>query len=428
VRYVAAAAASALLLLVPLASAAQFGRPAELPLGAQPAKVAVSDATQDGLPDILTANAGAPAFTLLVGRGEGRFERPLALAGPAAVRAIVFGDFDNDGGDDLAVAARNAIVIYAGTEGTLVRRQSYAAQDPTALATADFDSDGNLDLAATRAGLAEVAVLRGAGDGTFTAPETFPLGAPASSLLGTDLNGDDAPDLVAAGASLNILIGRGDGTFEPALGNAGITGVRAVAAGDLDADDDTDLVAAGGLNTVWVTLNDGEGTFSRFASYRVGGTPVGVVLDDSGANTDILTVNRGTDDVSILPGRGDGTFGAQTRIRVGRSPVGIRLEDLNEDGIADLAVANGRSKSVTVLMNGVDAPQPTVCLVPRVVRRQLAVARRLVGRAHCTVAQVRRKYSKRVRRNRVIAQSPVPGVRAPEGAAVALVVSRGPRR
>jgi beta-lactam-binding protein with PASTA domain len=81
-----------------------------------------------------------------------------------------------------------------------------------------------------------------------------------------------------------------------------------------------------------------------------------------------------------------------------------------------------------VLLTGADAPQPTVCLVPRVVRRKLAVARELVTRAHCTVPRVQRKYSRRVRRNRVIAQAPVPGARAPEGTPVALVVSRGPRR
>jgi FG-GAP-like repeat len=431
VRVSAAAVASVGLLLVPLASAASYGRPAEIPLGAQPARVAVSDATQDGLPDILTANASAPAFTLLIGRGEGRFEKPLAIAGPVGARAVVFADFNADGGDDLAVAASDALVIYSGADGTLVRSHSYPAPDPTALVAADFDSDGDFDLAAVTAASSAVAVRLGEGDGTFGAPAQLPITASSfSSLVAADLNGDEAPDLVAGGTTLSILIGLGDGTFEPSRGTPGFAGMRAVAADDLDADGDADLFAAGGSNTAGVALNDGEGTFSSFATYRVGGTPAGVALDDVDADgsVDILTVNRGTNDVSVLAGRGDGAFAAETRIRVGRAPAALRADDLNGDGANDLVVANGVSKSVTVLLTGADAPQPTVCLVPRVVRRKLAVARGLVARAHCTVSRVQRKYSRRVRRNRVIAQAPVPGARAPEGTPVALVVSRGPRR
>jgi beta-lactam-binding protein with PASTA domain len=66
--------------------------------------------------------------------------------------------------------------------------------------------------------------------------------------------------------------------------------------------------------------------------------------------------------------------------------------------------------------------------VPNVVRRTLQTARGIVARARCTVGSVRRKYSKRVRRGRVIAQVPVPRTRLPEGSRVALLVSRGPRR
>lgn len=430
-RIFAAVGASVALLLVPLASAASFGRPAEIPLGAEPARVAVSDATQDGLPDILTANASAPALTLLIGRGEGRFERPLAIAGPVGARALVFADFDSDGGDDLAVAASDALVIYSGADGTLVRSRSYPAPDPTALGGADFDSDGDFDLAAVTAASSADAVRLGEGDGTFGEPAQLPITASSfSSLVAADLNGDEATDLVAGGTTLNILIGLGDGTFEPARRTPGFAGIRGVVADDVDQDGDVDLVAAGQLNRAGVAMNDGEGTLGSFVTYRVGGTPAGVALDDVDADgsVDILTVNRGTNDVSILPGRGDGTFGAESRIRVGRAPSGLRAEDLNGDGINDLVVANGKSKSVFVLLNGLDAPQPTVCLVPRVARRKLAVARGIVTRAHCTVAAIRRKYSKRVRRNRVIAQSPVPGVRAPEGAPVTLIVSRGPRR
>jgi len=430
VRLFAAAGASAALLLVPLASAATFGRAAEIPLSFQPVKIAVGDATQDGFPDIVTANASAPSMSLLPGRGDGSFEKPLHPAGAGGARSFVFGDFDGDGAEELAVATASSIVIYAGSDGALVRRQSYAAQAPTFLATGDFDSDGIIDLAATSATRAAVFVLRGHGDGTFDRPSELSIGSPASSLAVADLNGDDTLDIAAAGADVYELLGIGDGSFEASRAVRALPGLRSIAAEDLDGDGDADLVAVGGQNAAYVFLNDGSGAFPDVDSHRVGGIPVALSLDDvnSDGNIDIITANRATNDITVLEGAGDGGFGSTARVRVGRAPTSLSAVDLDSDGTTDLVVVNGKSKSLTVLLNGTDAPQPIVCLVPRVVHRTLAAARRIVARAHCTLAPIRRRHSNRVRRGRVIAQTPAPGVRLPERTSVALLISRGPRR
>ena len=103
----------------------------------------------------------------------------------------------------------------------------------------------------------------------------------------------------------------------------------------------------------------------------------------------------------------------------------MAIEDVDSEGTNDLVTANRLSKSVTVLLNGVDAPQPVVCLVPAVARRKLAVARRLVAAANCRVASLRHKYSARVRKGRVISVSPAPGTRRPVETSVTLLVSRG---
>ena len=122
-----------------------------------------------------------------------------------------------------------------------------------------------------------------------------------------------------------------------------------------------------------------------------------------------------------------GTFQAETRIKVGKGPAGLAVDDLNGDGLNDLAVPNRLGKSVTVLLQDTDAPQPVVCTVPAVVRKKLARARRLVAAAHCKVGAVRRRYSARIRKGKVIAASPLPGTRRPVETAVTLLVSRGAR-
>jgi uncharacterized delta-60 repeat protein len=68
------------------------------------------------------------------------------------------------------------------------------------------------------------------------------------------------------------------------------------------------------------------------------------------------------------------------------------------------------------------------CLVPNVRRKALGAARTALRRAHCTGGKIKRRYSSRVRRGRVISQTPRAGAKLAEGAKVALVVSRGRRR
>ena len=74
------------------------------------------------------------------------------------------------------------------------------------LAAADFDGDGNLDVAmATQ--LASFNLYIGKGDGTFQAPVNIPfprVGVTGSwSLAAGDFNGDGKPDLAVANAGMN---------------------------------------------------------------------------------------------------------------------------------------------------------------------------------------------------------------------------------
>lgn len=72
-------------------------------------------------------------------------------------------------------------------------------------------------------------------------------------------------------------------------------------------------------------------------------------------------------------------------------------------------------------------PPPGRCVVPGVIGLRLAAARSTIRRSRCAVGSVRRRRSGRVRRGRVIAQSPRRGAIRPYRAGVKLVVSRGAR-
>ena len=65
------------------------------------------------------------------------------------------------------------------------------------------------------------------------------------------------------------------------------------------------------------------------------------------------------------------------------------------------------------------------CIVPNVKGKTLAAARRAITTANCGLGKTRTAFSARVKKGRVIAESPRPGTRLAKGSKVTLVVSKG---
>jgi hypothetical protein len=70
-------------------------------------------------------------------------------------------------------------------------------------------------------------------------------------------------------------------------------------------------------------------------------------------------------------------------------------------------------------------PPPAACIVPAVKGKSLAGASTSLQVAHCKTGAIRRRYSSRVRKGRVISQGVVAGTKLANGAGVSLVVSKG---
>jgi len=69
-----------------------------------------------------------------------------------------------------------------------------------------------------------------------------------------------------------------------------------------------------------------------------------------------------------------------------------------------------------------------LCVVPKVKGKRLAAARLALRRAACTVGKVKRAYSKKVKKGRVLSQKPRPGAQLPAGTKVNLVISKGKKK
>ena len=142
-------------------------------------------------------------------------------------------------------------------------------------ALADYDADGDLDIAVSGVGAAGggvTVVLNNVGVGsmTFEVADLLP-GLGSSSLAWTDIDNDGDLDLVSSGTdesgetSLYVFENQGDGVFT--FVDTGLEGAAhgRIVPGDVDGDGDADLLVSGVLggeqNIVRIYLNEG-GTFT----------------------------------------------------------------------------------------------------------------------------------------------------------------------
>jgi len=335
-----------------------------------PYSIAVADVNSDQSLDIIVANnglsAGHGSVTVALGNGDGSLRAADSYAtNPPGVgsqsRAVVAGDFNKDGRTDLATlfGANSVSILIADSHYSFQRLATYvagnyASDQVVALAAADVNADGNLDLVVS--GLSQIDVLLGKGDGTFQTPigQTIPSGLTHGIAL-ADVNGDGTVDLIYTWASaaqndIAVCFGKGDGTFQsPVLYTVG-SYPYAVIAVDLNNDQKLDLVTANASGTVAYLKNNGDGTFAAAQQLTTGGYTTGVTAVDVNhdGNLDLVAMNSGNGDptkagLAFFLGHGDGSFNAAVQRATGTLLNSIVSADFRNIGNGDVAVAGGRT-------------------------------------------------------------------------------------
>lgn len=240
-----------------------------------------------------------------------------------------------------------------------------------AMASADFDGDGNLDVALLDAFPSNgntIQVYLGNGDMTFRQEAGYLAGD--TSILTDDLNGDGKFDLVTTDSlgAFEVLLGNGDGTFQAPLVTATTPGAFAGALGDFNGDGTLDMVihyvVSATPSTFEVFFGNGDGTFQMPTTYGDGENlfPVSIALGDYNSDgiIDLAVVNNAPASPRIEIYRGTLCCGFQppTSFDVGLTPVRVVAADFNNDGKLDLAVANlsgsGFASTVSVLLGNGD--------------------------------------------------------------------------
>jgi hypothetical protein len=332
--------------------------------------LATGDLNRDGWMDVAAASSGSNRVAVYLGSASGlRFHRTYATG--ASPRGVLVRDIDYDGMPDVVTANRsgNSISVLRGNPaaaGTLLAAESFASgAGSRALAAADFDRDGGIDVVTGNQDAPAASVLWN--DTRFdTAAFGFKrlsLGTPSTSSGGSaavpaDFNEDGKLDVVVrpdytVGRVIHVILTDGPTV---ALDFPQYFGGYTVA--DLNKDGHADvLVADGEFETLllWPYLGDGRGGFTRAPELRMPIShwelTIGDLTGDAAPDIAVVSHDRsiGSYFVQMLIGHGDGTFTPGTRVNTSSSSTftaAPRIVDVNRDGKRDLAVFSGGTLTV----------------------------------------------------------------------------------
>jgi len=231
----------------------------------QPSEITVSDLDGDGDEDITTTffNTSDSTLRWYENDGDGKFTAhtlPAETSFPS-YRDVVTADFDGDGDEDLAVAGDAGLTWYENDGDESFAAHAVGGKGVSVLATADVDSDGDVDL------VGESGDLRwfdNDGSGNFferRVPISDKEGGDVQAVAARDVTGNGHLDFLVGetgdGGADQIILYENDGTptdpFDGGWGRQIVSkselSIEAVEAADLDGDGDRDALTAGGAGS-----------------------------------------------------------------------------------------------------------------------------------------------------------------------------------
>jgi hypothetical protein len=307
-----------------------------------PQIVSIADLNGDGNPDLLVystsfsiATGSVTTLEVFLGNGDGTFKTPVPVTTADNPFSLAVGDFNKDGKPDLAVfgqtpSVQGQLAISLGNgDGSfqapaILNIDGYPAG---AIAAADFNGDGNVDIAMICAeGFSGVFYGDGTGNfssvnnGSASAPELVPtdlinLFVEGQAASAVDLNKDGKPDVLVGNTILLNLYGSA-----PATPAATTTALKTSATS----------ITAGASVTLTATIaaaSGSSGSPTGTVTFFNGTDPVGSVSVAAGAASLTTTaLPAGTDSITAIYSgdlnfNGSASSAVSIKVAAGATPV-----------------------------------------------------------------------------------------------------------
>ena len=180
-----------------------------------PICLAAADMDADNDMDLVVANYNSNKLTLLRNHGDGTFAPPLQLPAGAKPSSIAISDLNADGRPD--IICTNSAALSGGSIGVIMNlgQNAYAAMVEYAAGTgafsvaiADLDADGYPDIVSadySNGGASNVSVFRNTGNGTLSPRFAVPTGMGSVALVLATLDSDHRQDIAVANRFSNSI-------------------------------------------------------------------------------------------------------------------------------------------------------------------------------------------------------------------------------
>jgi hypothetical protein len=284
--------------------------------------------------------------------------------------SLTVGDFNRDGQLDVAAlqlldtSNLGVVLINLGPPSQQVNSSYNVGLGANQILTADFNHDGNLDLAVANAGTNTVSILLGNGDGTFRRANDVVIGGHPTAIAAADFTRHGFADLAVIdcipNVKCNLLIYRGNASGNLTIWQKiGLPGAPNAAKGlmvavDFNRDGHPDLALVAGNTEAMVFVDNAAGKLQLHSQFKMPNGSVAGSMAWGSFNNDVLPdlVFRVVDicgqscsfanSVYVFLNTGSGDFVRSKRIGVHQGAGGslIAVTDVDGDNLQDLVTVS----------------------------------------------------------------------------------------
>ena len=272
---------------------------------------------------------------------------------PFEPEQILIGDYNNDKHIDVLVYARKTPGIpplIGNGKGNFIRGK-IIAQD-NAVGAADFaqvNNDNLTDIFLWDWVKSELHVLYGAGNGRFIDQSTFPVRGEVESLTAVSMVRGHPLDLIlkmTKPSEFQVWEGNDFGDFQlknhiPLEGH-----VTDFCFADVNNDGLNDIVMSMNPPSLQVIFNNDADAFTDRIEYAAGDAPQDIVVTPQG---NCIVFNRSDDEFLVYRNATKSSSMADSiQFATGLFPTEIIVNDFNRDSVADIALLNTKSQSISL--------------------------------------------------------------------------------
>ena len=275
-----------------------------------------------------------------------------------AGKAVVIGDFNSDGFQDVAMTAivnntGKLLVFLQTSNGTLASAISYdAGYSPHSMAAGDLNNDGRADIVVTNYSSSEISVFLQQANGSFASRLIYPTTDRYVAAAVGDINSDGLADIALSGNNLAVFTQNMAGALNPMVtypSPGSPTSIVDIAIADVNNDGKNDVIKQQGYPAFVIYLQNQNGTLAPgfypdgtcLPSCDIRGLGTGDVTGDG--LTDIVMSfggNRPNSKIAVFAQAQDGTLLPSTVYNAYDLPTPVEIADINQDARADVLTAH----------------------------------------------------------------------------------------